>query len=212
MATALAPQGKTTTGVLPPPNHAFAAPTSKLGLEDAFRAFANPEPDSRRAVTIVKPPVLFSRRSYSTPLTLPIGPAYLAAALDKAGYRARLLDCPGAALDRIRPSEDGRFNVQGLNGHEAAECIDRETDILAISIMFSQEWPYVREFIKVLRAAFPGAKVVIGGEHATAMPEHCLKDGHVVDYVVMGEGELTFLELVHTLRTGGSTKDVQGIA
>jgi radical SAM superfamily enzyme YgiQ (UPF0313 family) len=197
---------------MPPPNHAFAAATSKVGIGDAFVAFANPDPESRRTVTIVKPPVLFSRRSYSTPLTLPIGPAYLASVLQKAGYRVRLLDCPGVALDRIRPSENGRFNVQGLNAREAAEHIDPETDILAVSIMFSQEWPYVREFIRGLRSAFPKATVVIGGEHATAMPEHCLRDGRVVDYVVMGEGELTFLELVHTLRTGGSAKEVQGIA
>jgi radical SAM superfamily enzyme YgiQ (UPF0313 family) len=200
------------TGTVPPPNYAFAAPTSKVAITDAFVAFANPEPDSRRVVTIVKPPVLFSRRSYSTPLTLPIGPAYLASTLGKAGYRVRLLDCPGAALDRIRPSADGRFNVQGLDAHEAVKHIDPQTDILAVSIMFSQEWPYVREFIKVLKSAFPNAVVVIGGEHATAMPEHCLRDGNVVDYVVMGEGELTFLDLVHTLRTGGSAHSVQGVA
>ena len=213
MLKASSPNRQTnSTGTVPPPNHAFAGATSKLGIGDAFAAFANPDPESRRTVTIVKPPVVFSRRSYSVPLTLPIGPAYLSAALESAGYRVRLLDCPGGALDRIRPSQDGRFNLQGLDAREAAESIDPETDILGISIMFSQEWPYVREFIKVLRTAFPRATIVIGGEHSTAMPEHCLRDGGVVDYVVMGEGELTFLELVHTLRTGGSPREVQGVA
>lgn len=183
----LAHHQTSSTGTLPPPNHAYAGPASRLGIEDAFVAFANPDPGSPRTVTIVKPPVLFSRRSYNTPLTLPIEPAYLAATLEKAGYRVRLLDCPGAALDRIRPPGDGRFNVQGLDAHEAADRIDAQTDILAVSIMFSQEWPYVREFIKVLRAALPAATIVIGGEHAIAVPEHCLRDGRVVDYVVNGE-------------------------
>ena len=52
------------------------------------------------------------------------------------------------------------------------ELIDPETDVLGVSIMFSQEWPYIREYINMIREAFPDVTIVVGGEHITAMIEH----------------------------------------
>ena len=67
--------------------------------------------------------------------------------------------------------------------------------------MFSQEWPHLRGYINKIREAFPHAKIVVGGEHVTAMPEFSLRDCPAIDYIVKGEGELAFSRLEETLRS-----------
>ena len=53
--------------------------------------------------------------------------------------------------------------------------------------------------------------VVWGGQAATAMPELVLKEAHP-DYIILGEGEVTWLDLVNTIETGGDVSDVAGLA
>ncbi len=54
-----------------------------------------------------------------------------------------------------------------------------------------------------------GLPVVIGGIHATLMPEEALT---YADYVVRGEGEHSFLELIHTLEKGCLPEGIPGIS
>lgn len=196
----------------PPKNFAYAKAPNPLGVGDAFSTFANPDLNSTRVITLIKPPIIFSKNSYSTPLTMPLGLAYVAAVLEKAHYRVKIIDCPGRSVDRISLTPDGRFKVQGMEEEESIKLINPETDIIGVSIMFSQEWPHVRDYINRIRRAFPHAKIVVGGEHPTAMPEYTLRDCPAIDFLVTGEGELTMLELVYRLRSGKSVHDINGVA
>jgi len=54
-----------------------------------------------------------------------------------------------------------------------------------------------------------GIPVVIGGVHATFLPEEALK---YADYVVRGEGEETLPELLRTLESGGSLENILGLS
>ncbi|MDD5218589.1 MAG: radical SAM protein [Candidatus Omnitrophica bacterium] len=195
-----------------PKTHTYIQPVNSMDLDDACSLFANPGPGSDRVVTLIKPPIIFSRNTYSAPLTMPLGLAYLAAVLLKAGYKVKMLDCPGLDVDNIQLTADGRFKVQGIDEDESIERIDSRTDIIGITIMFSQEWPHCRDYINKIRRAFPHAKIIVGGEHPTAMPEYTLRDCSAIDYLVTGEGELTLLELVHGLRAGKNTDGISGIA
>jgi len=195
----------------PPKNVQYGRAASTMRIGDAFSLFANPEPDSDRVITLIAPPVFFSKNSYSTPLTLPLGLAYLAAALEKAAYKVKIIDCRGADADNVRLTPDGRFNMQGMDIKKSIKAIDPKTDIIGVSIMFSQEWPQVRDYIKQIREAFPDASIIVGGEHPTAMPEYSLRDCPAIDYVVRGEGELTLLDVVHRLRTGSVVEEVAGV-
>lgn len=196
----------------PPKNVQYGRAASKMAIADAFTVFANPDPDTKKIVTLIAPPVYFSKNSYSTPLTLPIALTYLAATLEKAGYTAKIVDCRGADADNIRLTPDGRFKVQGLDTQRSIEMIDPESDIIGVSIMFSQEWPQIRDYVNQVAAAFPDAVIIVGGEHPTAMPEYTLRDCPAIDYVVRGEGELTLLDLVHRIRTGQRPEEVSGVA
>jgi len=59
---------------------------------------------------------------------------------------------------------------------------------------------------------FPNVKIICGGPHATAAPEHVLEHAPV-DVCVIGEGEVTFVELLeHFQGTGKPLKEIDGIA
>ena len=196
----------------PPNSLSYARPPSRLDIGDAFSVYANPDPQSRRVVTLIAPPIYFSKNSYSTPLTMPLGLAYLAAVLEKAHYRVKIVDCPGSDASHIYFTPNGRFKVQGLDEQRSIELIDRETDIIGVAIMFSQEWPQVRDYITRIRRAFPQARIIVGGEHPTAMSEYTLRDCPAIDYLVRGEGELALLEVVYRLRSRKPIEGVSGVA
>ncbi|HNT34578.1 MAG TPA: radical SAM protein, partial [bacterium] len=54
--------------------------------------------------------------------------------------------------------------------------------------------------------------VILGGHHASSLPESFLRETPDVDYIVHGEGELTLAELVERIDGGQDVSDVQGIA
>jgi anaerobic magnesium-protoporphyrin IX monomethyl ester cyclase len=57
----------------------------------------------------------------------------------------------------------------------------------------------------------PGVRVVIGGPHASCLPEEILRNA-CVDFVVRGEGENTLLDLIQTLESGGDLGHCLGLS
>jgi anaerobic magnesium-protoporphyrin IX monomethyl ester cyclase len=164
-----------------------------------------------RGVYIIRPFAVLSKTTYSAPITPPIGPAYLAATLEKAGYPVRIIDAIGEGIQRIRRSPCGSYNIQGISAEEIIAKIGSDAAIIGISMMFSLEWLSHRDLIKALRRACPAAVIVAGGEHPSAMPEFVLRDCPEIDFVVTGEGDLTFLELVHAIFYGHPSTGIPGI-
>lgn len=64
---------------------------------------------------------------------------------------------------------------------------------------------------KIVKQVNPTIKIVIGGLHATTMPEDILKSKDV-DFVVRGEGEFTFLELIQALEKNASYTEIKGLS
>jgi len=69
----------------------------------------------------------------------------------------------------------------------------------------------VRKVASVIKKYCPNIKVVLGGVHASFLPDQML-NGYGADAVVIGEGEYTSLELCRALENGTSLDDVKGIA
>ena len=68
----------------------------------------------------------------------------------------------------------------------------------------------VRKVVSVIKKYCPHIKVVIGGVHASFLPEQML-NGYGADFVVVGEGEYTALELCRALENRTSLDDIKGI-
>ena len=65
---------------------------------------------------------------------------------------------------------------------------------------------------QVTKDILPESITVIGGPHATALPEQTLIEFSSFDVAVFGEGEYTFLELVYAIKNMKSTEGIKGIA
>jgi len=181
----------------------------RRSVKDAYDIYRAPASD-RRSVQIIRPFSASSKNSYSAPVTLPIGPAYLAAVLENANYNVSILDSVGEDIYQITRSECGFYNVQGLSKAQIIARIDPDAAVVGLSLMFSQEWLLHRDLIKEIRKNYPELAIVVGGEHATSLPEYVLRDCPEIDFVITGEGELTFLNLVHNLFHDKPTNNVVG--
>src|SRR4030095_4207394 len=80
-----------------------------------------------------------------------------------------------------------------------------------VSCMFSTLWPLTHRVAEAIRARFPHALLVLGGEHGTAVPEHVLATSPF-DVVVLGEGEETFVELLRARADKRPLTTVKGLA
>jgi len=145
----------------------------------------------------------------STVPTLPLGLAYIAATAAAAGHDVSVVDAVGESPSQL--SSGFGITWLGLTNEEVADRIDAGTEIIGIGTMFTHNWPMVRELTRLVRKRHPDTPIVVGGEHATALPEFVLQESPV-DVCVMGEGEETFTELVPALRSGRDLAGVAGIA
>ncbi len=64
------------------------------------------------------------------------------------------------------------------------------------------------ELCRLLKEQIPDSKMILGGPHATPIAELILRKHPAVDFIVCGEGELTFPELLKNLDNPGSVKGV----
>jgi radical SAM superfamily enzyme YgiQ (UPF0313 family) len=164
-------------------------------------------------VTLLNPPGLKPRWGLQmhTP-NLPIGLAYVAAALRGAGHEVLVLDAVGEAPDRITPAPFRADDmVQGLSAQELAQRVPRDSDLVGVTCMFSSQWLIARELLWELRRHLPAVRLVVGGEHMSALPEHVLSTSPA-DVVVLGEGEEIAVELAAALASGRDLAEVDGVA
>jgi radical SAM superfamily enzyme YgiQ (UPF0313 family) len=164
-------------------------------------------------ITLINLPGLksFSGLQMHTP-NPPLGLAYIAAAVKEAGHQYHVIDAVGEALERVRPYPARKdLMIQGLSPSEIVERIPASTDVVGVTCNFSTLWPLARMVAEKVRRRFPGALLVLGGEHGTAVFEDVIENSDF-DLVVLGEGEVTFLKVLECLRAGGDLSTVEGIA
>lgn len=82
-------------------------------------------------------------------------------------------------------------------------------DIVGISTLTNKQFHDAAEVSREVKKR--GLTVVWGGATASAVPEVIVKSG-IVDFVVIGEGEVTFKELLDALENNGSVDHIDGLA
>ena len=170
-------------------------PFQPLSVEEALKDFRAPQEGLQ--IQLVRPFRVMPKDYFSIATSLPLGLAYLASTAEAAGYSVNVLDGQSIGFHDVSPTPDGRFILGGLNSESICKRIDPNANVIGLSLMFSQEWPYHRELIKDIKKQNPNALIICGGEHASSLPELCLRELPEIDYIVMGEGEITFLSLLH---------------
>ncbi|MDF2841851.1 MAG: Radical domain protein [Herbinix sp.] len=164
-------------------------------------------------VCLVRPQSVNSLTGVGQDASLPIGLAYLAGSVAAAGYSLQVVDAVGEAISQYMLKDIGRkIILHGLASSQIIDRIDKDADIIGVSCMFSNSWLTDRELIEEIHKAFPAAVIVIGGEHATALPEYILETCSAIQIVILGEGEETFVQLIHAIDVGIDLETIDGIA
>ena len=185
--------------------------TDDRSVQALYEKFAVPQ-GATGSIQLVRPFSVLSKTTYSAAILPPLGLAYLASVVRNAGYDVKILDAQGEDIFNIRRSDNGLYNLQGSGTEEMVDMVDPDAGIIGVSLMFSQEWPPQRELINEIKKKCPDATIVAGGEHPSAFQEFTLRDCPAIDYVVNGEGELTFLELCHRIYVDNNPHETAGVA
>jgi len=97
--------------------------------------------------------------------------------------------------------------------HDLRDYIERlKPDVIGIGAVFSGAFGALIEFTKSIKSYFPSMPIVIGGIHATIFAKEILESYEYIDYVIVGEGEYSFLKLLKCIKCGNSVDDIDGLA
>lgn len=137
-------------------------------------------------VLLINPPVerkegnIWKIVSSSMP---PLGLAMVASCLEKGGGSVKILDLP----------------AEGLRVDDISAFIKKEKfdyfGITATTLVINN----ALAIAKIIKSYYPEAIIVFGGVHASIYPEMVLAH-EFVDYVIRGEGEVSFLDLLQGKR------------
>ena len=86
-----------------------------------------------------------------------------------------------------------------------------EPDVVGLSVMTFQRHTALR-IVELVRRLRPVTRVVVGGYDASLAPEAYMAPDAGVDFIVRGEGELTFRELIRALERGADPAGVAGLS
>jgi radical SAM superfamily enzyme YgiQ (UPF0313 family) len=123
----------------------------------------------------------------------PIGLASLAAVLEKNDYKVEILDA----------------NALQLSKYEVVKKAD-SVGIIGITAMT----PTINSTIRIakgIKQNNPNSIIILGGPHATILPEEILNNVPEIDIIVRGEGEETIVELCDALENDRNIENVHGI-
>ncbi len=181
-------------------------------------------------VLLIQPPIQdFYRTSIRTQ---PIGLAYLASSLQANGHEVEILDCQTAKkrsmslppellyLKDFYPFNDrspfklysGYYHF-GMGWEEIKRRIENsKADVFGVSSSFT---PYHREALEIagMIKEWDRRKIVVmGGAHVSCDPEGVLRSP-LIDYAILGEGEIRFPLLVGQIERGktGRPEGMDGV-
>src|SRR5437016_1341092 len=88
---------------------------------------------------------------------------------------------------------------------------EHQPDVVGLSVMTFQR-KTAHKVIALVRQLQPRARIVVGGYDPSLAPEAYV-DNDSIDFIVHGEGDLTFRELVRAIERGdGSFSDIPGLS
>jgi len=159
-------------------------------------------------IQLIRPPAVESFRFASTSITLPIGLAYISSSLKEHGFKVEILDSVGEAPKNKTSYYKGY--LVGLDLNEIVEKINPNSKCVGISVIFTHEWPAITKLVSLIKEKFSNMPVILGGEHISAMPEFSLITSSA-DYIVMGEGEETIIELIKAIKNKVTSHKIESI-
>lgn len=145
----------------------------------------------KEILLIVPPTRSFTQR-------LPLGLMYISSFLESKGVKNNILDFKG-------------INNELAYNKIKEKIIQLKPEFIGITCVVS-EVNIVYDICEFIKKNCSETLIIIGGPHTSICPENFVDRRIKFDYLVIGEGEITFYELIKTLKNGGDINEVKGIA
>jgi len=145
-------------------------------------------------VLLVSPSTVLYSSLVKTYATFPNGILYIGAVLEKHGHEVQIYD-------------------GNIDSRQPKDFIPFSPDIVGFSVLTGPNIDAAIAQSIEFKNIMPGVKVVWGNVHPSILPQQTLTEPYI-DYVVIGAGEYTLLELVEYLEKGRTTRlsEIKGLA
>ncbi len=149
-------------------------------------------------IALVNPACLDPRISGEDAGIVPIGLFYIGAVLKQNSFTTEIINLAQQGTDPVQTFR--KFIARAL------------PDIIGFSLTNPNRWNAI-ECAEIARAELENPIIVFGGPAATFMAEYFFTICPALDYIVTGEGELTFLELVKAISQNRryEAENIQGL-
>ncbi|OCL25534.1 B12-binding domain-containing radical SAM protein [Orenia metallireducens] len=100
-----------------------------------------------------------------------------------------------------------------INQHSddvVAELYRQQADIIAFSC-YIWNIEQILEVVSLLKKVQPEVKILLGGPEVSFDPVKTMEENYAVDYIICGEGEITFKEFLDKLSKDGDLATVKGL-
>ena len=156
-------------------------------------------------VSLIRIPTIIDFSASTAPVTPPIGLAYLKGIVSDFTNEIQVIDSVGN-FPQIRTINDEEFPITllGQTKDQIASLLDKNTEIILVSCMFSQDWDYAKKIFKEIRLKCPKSMIIAGGEHITALPKYSMETAPEIDVCVLGEGETILQNILQSIESNGS--------
>lgn len=155
-------------------------------------AFARPQYD----VVLVNPPAEVIRERWDMPPYPQIGLAYV----------GNYLEAHGGITPAIIDGKLGRLTPEQV----VDQVVALRPRVVGVTAMTHMIAPAAR-LCAAIRERLPEVVFICGGFHATFMPEQTRREFPVFDYIICGEGEIAFLELVKAILEQRDFRRIAGL-
>lgn len=135
-----------------------------------------------------------------------IGIEYISSVLKEVGHKTELIFDPG--FDDTFYFKPKIFKFQNVKEKLLTHAKYFSPDLIAFSSL-TNNYPYVKEMARILKKELK-VPTIIGGIHATALPDYVLKEG-CFDMLCVGEGEYAMLELANRMDEGKDFSDIENL-
>jgi anaerobic magnesium-protoporphyrin IX monomethyl ester cyclase len=161
-------------------------------------------------ILLIAPPAFTLKHLRDINPLPPMGLGYLASVAERLGIQVKILDCLVHGWDHEEHVND-QIMLVGLPNEEIEKRIrDFNPDLVGINCQFSRQYRIYHQMFSLIKKINPDITTVAGGPHATVCPEEVLGDEHC-DYLISGEAEDSFRELLEALRNGSEVAQIDGL-
>lgn len=150
--------------------------------------------DTNNKIVLIRPPTVMRGTSFIA-TQFPLNIASIAACLLNAGYDTAIWD----------------FDVEPFSENILSEKLKTFSPFLVGISCYTPTVINGHHIARLIKKHLPGAAVVIGGPHVSALPKETLAEFEDFDIGVIGEGEEAMVELADSIRKASGLHDIKGI-